>query len=266
MDLTKVTYNVEGRVAVVSMNAPKNLNAFDEQMLADLCEAFRMAGEDDNVKVVLLNSTTPQAFSAGGDIGMFYAGLKEKGVENFGAEFGPSIAKMANVTRAMKQLPKPIVGAIQGACAGAGFNVALACDYLVAAEHSVFMQAFVKLGLIPDAGGLYLLTRAVGVNKGLQLALTGENVTATQGKDLGFVAEVLPDEGFVESAMKVAKKLSFGPATSYACMKKLVWESEFKGFEEFVKAEVEAQSVCAGTDDFAEGVFAFVEKRQAAFN
>ena len=265
MEFTKVNYAVKDRVAVVSMNSPKNLNAFDETMLDELCVALDMAEKDDNVKVVLMNSASPKAFSAGGDVGTMYMGLKQQGKEAFAPEFGKSIAKMANVTKAMKLLSKPVIGAVQGACAGAGFNVALACDYVVCSEASVFLQAFVKLGLIPDAGGIYLLTRACGVNKGMELAMTGRNVFAAEAKKLGFVAEVLPDEGFAEASFKIAKNFAHGPATSYDYMKKLVWQSEFLGFEEFVKKEVEAQTNCGATDDFVEGVSAFVEKRQASF-
>ncbi|MEG1190815.1 MAG: enoyl-CoA hydratase-related protein, partial [Oscillospiraceae bacterium] len=130
-----------------------------------------------------------------------------------------------------------------------------------------FIQAFVKLGLIPDAGGIFLLTRACGVNKGMELALTGDMIFAADAKALGFVAEVIEDEDtFADAVMKRAKKFTFGPASSYAYMKQLAWESEFQGFEAYVKKEVEAQIACGATDDFVEGVSAFVEKRKASFN
>jgi enoyl-CoA hydratase/carnithine racemase len=195
-----------------------------------------------------------------------YQGLKEYGKEKFAEEFNQSIAKMANVTIAIRKLSKPVVGAVQGACAGAGFNVALACDYVIATQASVFIQAFVKVGLVPDAGGVYLLTRACGLNKGMELALTGDMLFADDAKTIGFVAEVIEDDdAFAEAVYKRAKKFTYGPSASYAYMKKLAWESEFKGFEEFVKKEVEYQVICGGTDDFLEGVSAFCEKRKASF-
>jgi enoyl-CoA hydratase/carnithine racemase len=266
MEYTKVKYAVEEKIAYVSMNSPKNMNAFDETMLDELEDAIKKADGDPAVKVIVINSTTDKAFSAGGDVGAMYEGLKTAGKEEFQKEFGLSIAKMANVTVAIRKAKKPVVGAVQGACAGAGFNVALACDYVVATSASVFMQAFVKLGLIPDAGGIYLLTRAVGLNKGMELALTADMIFADDAKTLGFVAEVIEDDdAFKEAVTKRAKKFTFGPSTSYEYMKKLAWEAEFKGFEDFIKEEVKAQMVCGGTDDFAEGVSAFVEKRKAAF-
>lgn len=266
MEFAKVKYAVTDRVAIISMDSPKNMNAFDEIMLDELVETLKMAEEDASVKAVLLNSSTPKAFSAGGDVGSMYAGLKAAGKEAFSVEFGKSIAKMANVTLAIKKLSKPVIGAVQGACAGAGFNVALACDYVIATQASVFIQAFVKLGLVPDAGGIYLLTRACGLNKGVELALTGDMIFADDAKTLGFVAEVIEDdEKFAEAAMKRAKKFTYGPSTSYKYIKKLAWESELLGFEEYVKKEVEAQMICGATDDFVEGVSAFVEKRKASF-
>lgn len=266
MEYTKIQYAVDAPVAIVSLNSPKNLNAFDETVLAELVDAFKAAEADPKIKAVLLNSTSPRAFSAGGDVGTMYQGIKTQGKEGFAAEFEPAIAKMASVTSVIKQLTKPVICAVQGACAGAGFNVALACDYVLAAESSMFTQAFVKLGLIPDAGGLYLLTRAVGVNKAMELAMTGCMVPAAEAKNLGFVAEVLADDGFADAAIKHCKQIAAGPSTSYCWMKKLIWESEFKDFDTFVKKEVEAQTDCSRTDDFVEGVFAFCEKRKANFN
>jgi enoyl-CoA hydratase/carnithine racemase len=266
MEYTKVAYAVEDKIAYISMNSPKNMNAFDEIMLDELEDAIHIADADPAVKVIVLGSTTEKAFSAGGDVAMMYQGLKEVGVEAFKVEFGKSIAKMANVTIAIRKAKKLVIGAVQGACAGAGFNVALACDYVMATQATVFIQAFVKLGLIPDAGGIWLLTRGCGLNKGMELALTGDMLFADDAKDIGFVAEVIEDDDAFKAAVtKKAKKFSYGPATSYEYMKKLAWESEFKGFEEFVKCEVEAQMICGGTEDFAEGVSAFVEKRRSSF-
>ena len=272
MEYTKVKYAVSERVATISMDSPANMNAFDEVMLDELCDALAKADADKDVKAVIINSTNTDkfpspAFSAGGDVKAMYDGMKNNPKDLFVQEFGKSIAKMANVTKAIKQLSKPVVGAVQGACAGAGVGVALACDYIMATETSVFMTAFSKLGLVPDAGGIYLLTRAVGLNKAIELAMDGgQMVFADDAKALGMVTEVIEDDdAFAEAVMKRAKKFTFGPLNSYTYIKKLVWESEFKGFEEYVKKEVEAQMACGASDDFFEGVSAFCEKRRANF-
>lgn len=267
MEFTKVKYAVSEKVAIISMDSPKNMNAFDEIMLDELEEAIKMADANADVKAILINSTTTNAFSAGGDVASMYDGIKNHPKEEFVAEFGKSIAKMANVTKAILKSPKPVVGAVQGACAGAGMGVALACDYTMATQATVFMTAFSKLGLIPDAGGVYLLTRAVGLKKASELAMDGgQMVFADDAKVLGMINEVIEDDDeFAEAAMKKAKKLTFGPSASYKYIKELVWESEFHGFDEFVKKEVEAQMICGETEDFFEGVSSFVEKRRASF-
>lgn len=267
MEFTKVKYEVTEKVAIISMDSPKNMNAFDETLLDELVEAFKMADADASVKAILINSSTDKAFSAGGDVAAMYDGVKNHTKEEFIAEFGKSIAKMANVTKAILRSPKPVVGAVQGACAGAGIGVALACDYTMATQASVFMTAFSKLGLVPDAGGIYLLTRAVGLKKATELAMDGgQMVFADDAKALGMVNEVIEDDdAFAEATLKKAKKFTYGPSASYKYIKELVWESEFKGFDEYVKKEVDAQMACGATEDFAEGVSAFVEKRRASF-
>ena len=267
MEFTKVKYAVEDRVAIISMDSPKNMNAFDSVLLNDLVAAFKMAEEDTSVKAILLNSTTDKAFSAGGDVAAMHAGQTQGTKEQFVEGFGNEISKMADVTKAILKSSKPVVGAVQGACAGAGVGVALACDYTMATQASVFLTAFSKLGLVPDAGGIYLLTRAVGFKKAAELAMDGgQMVFADDAKALGMINEVIEDDdAFAEACLKRAKKFTFGPLNSYTYIKKLVWESEFKGFEEYVKKEVEAQMACGASDDFFEGVSAFCEKRRANF-
>lgn len=267
MEYTKVKYAVEEKVAYISMDSAKNMNAFDDIMIDDLVNAITAADKDPNVKCIVINSTNTNAFSAGGDVGAMYDGVKNHSKEEFIQEFGKSVSKMADVSIAILKSSKPVVGAVQGACAGAGVGVALACDYTMATQASVFMTAFSKLGLIPDAGGIYLLTRAIGFKKAAELAMDGgQMVFADDAKALGMVNEVIEDDdAFAEAVTKRAKKFTFGPAASYKFIKELTWESEFLGFEAYVKKEVEAQMACGGTDDFAEGVSAFVEKRRASF-
>lgn len=261
MEYTKVKYAVdtEKRVAIVSLDSPSNLNAFNGTLIDELVDACGKCEADPNVKAVILNSTG-RAFSAGGDIGAMYKGIKTNTLN-----FSEDIRKMAEVSIAIKKLTKPVIASCNGAVAGAGFNLALACDYIIADENAMFMQAFVNIGLIPDAGGFYLLTRAVGVNKAMELALTGRPVKAEEAKALGFVAKVVKAEDLAAETMKIAAGFAKGPSASYKFMKSLVWESDFKGLEEFVKAEVEAQTTCGDTEDFKEGVCAFVEKRTPKF-
>lgn len=257
MEFSKIRYSVKGALATISLDSPKNLNAFDEVMIEEIVTALSLCEEAQGVKVVVLNSTS-KAFSVGGDIGYMYKGIKSGNLN-----FGGGIEKMASVSMAIKRLSKPVIASVSGAVAGAGFNVALACDFCIAASDAKFMQAFVNIGLVPDAGGFYLLTRAVGVNKAVELAFTGRPVAAVEGKALGFITQVTEDlEG---ATQKLAEQLSAGPATSYACMKRLILESQFKDFEAYIAEEVKAQTLCGDTADFKEGVCAFVEKRLPNF-
>ena len=259
MKLSKVKYEVREKIAVIAMNSPQNLNAFDEQLIDELVCSLAAAEEDKRVKAVVLTSTG-KAFSAGGDIGTMYKEIK-KGTWDFKG----AVKKMAQVSLAIKKIEKPVIAAVRGAAAGAGFNVVLACDYVVAAANASFIQAFVNIGLIPDAGGMYLLTRALGVNKVVELAMTGRSVSAVEAKQLGFVAEVVNMEEFEKTVDKVAERFSLGPGISYAQMKRLVWESEFKDFENYIEKEIDGQMLCGATEDFKEGVCAFVEKRRPVF-
>lgn len=259
MEFQKIKYEVQENIAAICLNSPRNLNAFDELVLDELVEAFRLAEEDTAVRVSVLTGTG-RAFSAGGDIGAMYAGIKAGNLD-----LGGAVNKMANVALAIKRSSKPVIASVRGAVAGAGFNTALACDFCIAAESATFMEAFVNIGLIPDAGGLFLLTRAVGVNRAIDLAMTGRPVSAAEGATLGFVNQVCPDGELEGKTRSLAQKLSRGPALSYANIKKLVYESQYRDFETYIQMEIAAQTACGDSADFKEGILAFVEKRRANF-
>lgn len=259
MAFTKLVYCVKDRVAWITLNSPKNLNAFDETMDEEVIDALTLCENDPAVRAVVLTGAG-KAFSAGGDIGAMYAGIKKGD-----ADFSGEVRKIAGVSMGIKRLSKPVIAAVHGAVAGAAFNIALACDFCIAAENASFMQAFVNIGLIPDAGGLFLLSRAVGVNKAMELAMTGHPVSAQEGKELGFVYQIVAPEELETAASKLANRLAAGPSTSYAEMKRLMWEAQFRDMERYVTEEVKGQLHCGDTADFKEGVCAFVEKRKPQY-
>lgn len=260
MSYTKIKYTVENSVATITLNSPQNLNAFDETMSDEMCAALAAAGEDEAVKAVVITAEG-KAFSAGGDINEMVKGAKAGTVV-----FDVTAAKIANVTKQIVTLPKPVIASVFGAVAGAAFNIAVACDFCIAAENAKFIQAFVNIGLIPDAGGLFVLTRSLGISRAMQLAMLGTPVTAAEGKEWGFVYQVCPKEELAEQTAKLAERLAAGPTTSYSLMKSLVYAAQFAGYEEYTKQEVDAQYKCGFTHDFKEGVFAFTEKRKPEFN
>jgi enoyl-CoA hydratase/carnithine racemase len=259
MTFSKITYDVQESIAVITLDSPKNLNAFDEKMIDDVLGGLSAAEENANVRAVVIKGNGP-AFSAGGDIGFMYKSLKS-GQLNFSGE----IQKIAQISVNIKKMSKPVIASVHGAVAGAAFNIALACDFCIATEEVKFIQAFVNIGLIPDAGGLYLLSRAVGTNRAIQLAMTGKPVSAQEALALGFVTKVVDKESLEATTLGMAKKLSAGPSQSYRHMKALLYKSQFSDFEAYIAHEVEAQTACGSTKDFAEGISAFVEKRKPSF-
>lgn len=259
MDFKKIKYSVSKGIAAIVLNSPKNLNALDEAMIDDLLVALDMCADDDSVKVVVI-SGVGKGFSAGGDIGMMYRGIKGGNLD-----FDGTIEKVGKVSLKIKKLLKPVIAAVNGPVAGAGFNVALACDFRIAAENANFIQAFVNIALVPDAGGVYLLTRALGVAKTTELIMTGKPVDANTALGLGLVNKVVALEELEAATEKFALKLANGPSLAYAGMKDLIFESEYSGFESFIEKEVGHQVKCGESEDFKEGVTAFVEKRKAKF-
>lgn len=259
MQFRNIVFSVDGGIATITLNTPKNLNAFNETMIEDVSQALSAIEQDESIKVVVINANG-KAFSGGGDLVAMLEGIKDSVpvIEN-------TVGPIAEVSYKIKKSTKPVIASVHGAVAGASFNIALACDFCVASEDAKFIQAFVNVGLIPDAGGLFLLSKAVGVNKATQLAMLGTPVTAEQGKELGFVYDVYSLEELELNTIKLAKKLARGPSKSLSLMKQLIFESEFREFKEYLASEVAAQVDCSNTEDFKEGILAFVEKRKPSF-
>lgn len=260
MNFKKIKYSVEDHVCIIVLNSPKNLNALDEPMLDDILGVLEQCESDENIKAVVL-AGNGRSFSSGGDIGTMYMLLKSEKME-----FGDTINKAGQVSLLIKKLSKPVISAVHGPVAGAGVNVALACDFCIASEDTKFIEAFMNLGLVPDAGGVYLLTRAIGTNKAAEFIMTGKTVTATEALSIGIVNIVVPPEELIDAAKKYASRFITAPSQAIAGMKKLIFESEYKRFEEFLKLEESLQKKCSNTEDFKEGVFAFVEKRNPEFS
>lgn len=260
MEFKKLVYQTQDRIAKITMNYPQNLNAIDAAMAQELVAALKLAKEDHNVRAILLNSANPKGFSAGGDVLTMYKSLKAKD-----SSVKEILYVVTELVLLLKTLPKPIVSVVAGAAAGAGFSLAIACDICVASENAKFIQAFVNVGLIPDTGGVYLLTRAVGVNKAAELIMTGRPVSALEAKTLGFVSEVYPDDQLQEAAEKLVKRLSMGPQQSFRYMKELIYQAQFKDFAQYMKKEEDAQIACSETEDAVEGMAAFLEKRRPNF-
>lgn len=261
MNLEKLIYTVEDGIGIVTMNYLKNLNAIDEQMADELMYVVDAAEKDPNVKVLVIKSAG-KAFSAGGDIGYFYKLIQAGGEVNMDG----LIAKVGVVADGMKRMSKMVITSVAGAVAGAGVSLALGGDFMICADNAKFILAFVNLGLVPDTGATYLLSKAIGVPRTIELAATGRPVLAEEAKELGLVYKLTTVEELDEVTMKFAKKLAAGPLISYKNIKKQIYDANYADYKKWLdETEIPTQRECAASVDFQEGCKAFMEKRKAIF-
>jgi len=262
MDLETVKYEMNGAVATVTMNRPDALNALSQQLTTDLGVAIRQAIGDEARAVVLTGNG--RAFCSGGDLREMRSMWEREGrIEAFLEE---PLAVLHGVIRLIRETPIPFIAAVNGVCAGAGTNVALACDLIVAAENASFNEAFVRIGLSPDCGGTFFLPRAVGEKLAAELFMLGGTVDAARALQIGMVNRVVPESELLSEAASLAVKLAAGPTGSIGRIKRMLNCSLSNSLTEQLAVEHECQIESGRSDDFREGVTAFFEKRPAEFS
>lgn len=259
MEFANILYEVKDRIAFISINCPKTLNAINDDIIEDLYQAFTAAEADENVRVMVL-SGVGKAFCAGGELGSF-----KKGLEDGTIDMAKNMKNSSRLPIVMKTSSKPIIAAVRGAAAGAGCSLALCCDFCFASENAKFIEAFVGVGLLPDTGGLYALSKAVGETRAVQLCMTGEPIKADKALEYGIAYKVVPDEELDEKVLKFAQRLAAGPSSCYKAIKEMEWNIGWKDFEAYMALEQKLQAECAASPNFREGVSAFLEKRPAQF-
>ena len=258
MEYQAVIYTVKDGIADIVWNLPKNLNPMNTQSIADLTAAFTEAGNDDNVKAIVL-SGAGRAFSAGGDINQMLGGTE-------GAEYeGIHLDDVDNLLRLIRNVPKPVIAAVHGVAAGGGCNLIFTCDQAICGEKTRFIEAFVNIGLAPDTGGVFTLPRNIGTMRAFEFFASGRTMRADEALKLGMVSEVVPEEEVLNRAHEIAAKYAKGPTKSYAMIKKMINASMYAGVEDFFKVEDECINAASRSADFHEGMKAFVEKRPAQF-
>jgi len=257
-DLIKVTE--DNGIVTVTLNRPDKLNALVGHMRRDLAEALEEAGSDPHVRVVVITGEG-KAFCAGGDV-QFMAELIER---NDAEEFARLLGAARRVILAIRQMTKPVIASIEGAAAGAGFNLALACDLRIASSTATFSQSFVKLGFHPDWGGSYFLPRIVPSNIACELFFLGETIDANTALRLGLINRVAAPEELATETRKLAERLREAPAVSIAAAKHAVYLGQHDSLEQMLQYEVDAQLRCFASADGREGVRAFIEKRPPRF-
>ena len=261
MELQKLIYTVEDGIAVVTMNYMKNLNAIDEQMADELMYVVDKAEHDPEVRVLVIKGAE-KAFSAGGDIGYFYKLIQAGGEVNMDG----LISKVGSVADGLKKMSKIVITSVSGAAAGAGVSLAIGGDFMICADNAKFILAFVNLGLVPDTGATYLLTRLIGPNRTMELAATGRPVGAEEAKALGLAYKVTTVEELDSVTMAFAKKIAAGPLLSYKNIKKQIYDAMYVDYKKWLdETEVPTQRECSASMDFQEGCKAFMEKRKAVF-
>lgn len=245
-----------GPVLTLTLNRPESLNAFSSEMVLGLTNALGQAKNDADVQVIVL-SGAGRSFSAGGDV-------KTMG-QSDGNQVYEHIGKLNELILQMKDLEKPIIAAVHGFAAGAGFNLALACDIIVAAEDSKFALSFSKVGLVSDGGGSYFLPKLIGPHLAKQFFFSGEPIPAKRLYQLGVINSLYSLERLQEETTKLALSLAQGAGKAYGKQKKLIDQSFNRSLEEILEEERLTQVLMVQTDDHKEGVAAFKEKRKPVY-
>ncbi|PWT75399.1 MAG: 2-(1,2-epoxy-1,2-dihydrophenyl)acetyl-CoA isomerase [Bacteroidetes bacterium] len=258
MNNSQILLDKKNAVAVITLNRPDKLNAFTGEMAIQLQEKLDECASNSQIRCIYLTGAG-KAFSAGQDLSEV-TGPDMRGFKNILEEYYNPIIKR------IRKIEKPIVAAVNGVAAGAGANIALCCDVVVASSSASFIQAFSKIGLIPDSGGTYFLPRLIGWQKASALMMLGDKLSAKEAVDCGMIFKVFEDEEFASASMGLAERLSQMPTKGLALTKQALNSSFTNSLDEQLEAENVGQQKAGATDDYQEGVNAFIEKRQAKFS
>ena len=255
-----ILYSVENDLATISLNRPNVSNGFNIPMCQEILKALEDAENNEEVKFIIL-SAEGKIFSVGGDLSEMKRAVDADDIESL-----VLIAELVNtISKKIKQLPKPVIMVADGAVAGAAANIAVAVDFCIISERTKFIQAFVGVGLAPDAGGLFLLGKAIGMSRATHLVMTGEALTAEKALEYGLAYRVCESEKLEKTVDQLLKKLRRGSSNSYAAMKEMVWNAFLKDWDQYANLELDLQKKLAFTEDFKEGVIAYSEKRRPQF-
>jgi 2-(1,2-epoxy-1,2-dihydrophenyl)acetyl-CoA isomerase len=249
-----------GAAAKLELNRPERMNAWDRQLGLDLLAAVRAVAADPGVRAVQITGAG-RAFSSGADL---------RGGTDQTPDGRPDVYKVLTeryhpIITGIRQMPKPVIAVVNGAAAGIGLSLALACDLVLAAESAYFLLAFVNIGLVPDGGSSLLVPSRIGFARAAELAMLGQRLPAAEAKQWGLINQVWPDAELSERADELTARMALGPTQSYAGTKRQLNRWLYGGIDEQLEFEAQIQREMAGSADFAEGVLAFTEKRAPKF-
>jgi len=252
-----IKYEITNGVAKITLNRPEKFHSFVREMALQLQEKLDDCNANKDVRAILITAEG-KAFCAGQDL--------SEATDPNGPELTKIIQEHYNpIIRKIRNIEKPVVAAVNGVAAGAGASIALCCDIVVATESASFIQAFSKIGLIPDSAGTFFLPRLVGLQKATALMMTAESISANDAEKMGMIYKVFSDESFVEKSWNLVSKLSQMPTKGLGLTKKLLNESYNNNLEQQLDMEDKCQSIAGETNDFKEGVQSFLEKRKPNF-
>jgi 2-(1,2-epoxy-1,2-dihydrophenyl)acetyl-CoA isomerase len=259
MAYEEIRHEIRDGTAWIRLDRPDKLNALTGRMAEEVLDVLGASAEDPAVRCVVITGEG-RGFSAGQDLGEFSArGLSSLDIaEHLRSGYNRMIA-------ALVELPKPVLAGVDGVAAGAGLSLALACDLRLASDAATFLQAFVKIGLVPDSGGTWLLPRAVGFARALELSITGRKVDAEEAARIGLVHRVVSADSFPRELDALAASFAEGPTRAVGATKRLMSEAMGSTLGETLEREAAVQAEMAGSPDFEEGVQAFLDKRPARF-
>jgi 2-(1,2-epoxy-1,2-dihydrophenyl)acetyl-CoA isomerase len=249
-------------VRVITLNRPDKLNAFNDELTFKLQDALKEAEKDTNTRALIIIGAG-RGFCAGQD-------LQSRSISQDAGprpSLGDSIRRRYNpIITKIRKMEKPVIAAVNGVAAGAGASLAFACDFRVVADSASFIQSFTKVGLIPDSGSTFLLPRLIGTTKALELMYSADKLDARQALDLNLVNKVVPQDKVLAESLAWADRLARGPTKAYGLTKRAINKAVFPDLEELLDYEAHLQEIAGRSDDFQEGVKAFVEKRQPVYS
>jgi 2-(1,2-epoxy-1,2-dihydrophenyl)acetyl-CoA isomerase len=256
-----IEVHTEDSVAEITLNRPERLNAWTDQLGSELRKAILEDAADPSVRSVLITGAG-RGFSSGADV----KEMLEQGARGDRPDVGTMLRERYHpIIKGIRELPKPVIAAVNGPAVGIGCSLALACDLIWAGESAIFGLAFVNIGLVPDGGSTFLVPAAVGKARALEMALLGDPVSAEEALDWGLINRVVPDGKLMDETRNLARRMAKGPTRSYANSKRALNNSLMRIMDEQLDLEAQIQGEMAQSGDFLEGIAAFVQKREPNF-
>jgi len=259
MEYKSIIFDAQEGIANITLNVPEKFNALDISGILEFLDALKRSAESEAVRVVVLKANG-KAFCSGVDIEYLVSGMvrTEKEVYN-------DVIQLGKISSLIMNMNKPVIAAVHGKAVGAGVNIALSADIIIASEDAEFSEIFSHIGLIPDTGGCYLLPRLIGRTRAMELMLTHKMISANNAYEIGLISKVVPAAAFLKEVAQFAQELAEGPTVAYSFIKKLINQSFETSFEGMLELESLYQSKASMTLDYKEGVKAVTQKRTAHF-